>query len=126
VIPRGVGGEFVAGDAGGIEAHEHGACRVVRVSDEMRAVDAVLAERSKRAVAEFVRADGTHHPRRRAKARGMTREICGRSAEVRGVGVNVPQHFTEPDDDGARTQFGLSDFMIRSGVRRSADCRSSR
>ena len=92
----------------------------------MGAVDAVLAERSARAVAEFVRTDGAHHPRLRAKARRMTRKICGRSAEVRGVGVNVPQHFAEPDDDGARTQFGLSGFMIRSGVRRGADCRSSR
>jgi hypothetical protein len=126
MIPRGVGGEFVAGDTGGIEAHEHGACGVVRVSDEMRAVDAVLAERSEGTVAEFVRADGAHHPRLRAKARRMTREICGRSAEVRGVGVNVPQHFADPDDNGSRTQFGLSDFMIRSEVRCGADCRRSR
>ena len=114
MVPRGVGGEFVAGLSGVVERHQHAAGGVKRVAADAAAFHAALAQLLQRAPAQFIRAHGAHHPRFRAEAGGVTGEVRGRTPEMCRVGIHVPQHFTETGDDRSRTHTMPSFFWMSS------------
>src|SRR6266550_6472425 len=115
MVPRRVGGNFVAGLACGIERHQHPTRGVHPVAAHAPAFHGAPAQRIQRAIAEFISTDCTHHPGVRTKTRRVTCEVGGRAAEMCGIGIHVPQHFTYPDNYGRRTHTSTpSCFWISS------------
>jgi hypothetical protein len=91
----------VAGHAAGVEPDVHGAGRAIRICRDEVTVQPEPVEARKDLAPEPVLPDAADYVGVGPELAGVEREVRRRPAELLAGGQQVPQHFTDADDDGA-------------------------